>query len=136
MKKVLALLITVLFLTSGFNISISRNLFGDLPACVEISFSGEKRMGGMEQLDFKSNYQTILIPVCCRIEILSIYGNEDYFPEHFQISKLFPVKHLAYYYDPFAENNLKKTKLYYRVFPPGESSFSGSSQSDICVYLI
>jgi hypothetical protein len=137
MKRVITILILLLFLASGLPVTMARHYCCGMLADVTISLNGEKASCGMEQNNYHFRNQLTLSSKCCEDQLSSFTVNNNYFPEYFHINKPLPEKHIIYLYTNLLIcSQLINSKLSINVFPPGENLISGLKQPDICVFRI
>ena len=137
MKKGLLILTIIVFLISGFQLTIARHFCGGELASVKISLSGIKASCGMmECVNAHNSNNPILESHCCEDQILSNQVKSDFFPEYFNISKPQIEKHLIYANNKISDFNFNYfiSKKYF--FPPGKTSSVLLSQADLCIFRI
>ena len=137
MKKVLTILITIVFLASGLQVSIDRHYCSGNLASVKVSLTGEKATCGMEKDDSDCSNQLVFGSKCCDDQMSSVSGNNNYCPVYFQISKPLPQKQVIYFQNILiSEIQSFDLNFHNNVFPPGGNFISRLTQPDICVFRI
>jgi hypothetical protein len=136
MKKVFAILVTVILLVSGMEISLDRHYCGDRLAAVKISFSGKMATCGMVQSCPVSSDHQGIHNRCCEDKLTFYNLSNKYYPEYFKLT------------EPATSFNFINTSLFNYtsgdqfknqvswVLPPGESFVTRLTQPEICVFRI
>jgi hypothetical protein len=137
MKKAFNIILSVVFLASGLQVSIDRHYCSGTLFATKISLTGLKASCGMEQPGSKCNNQTVFDSKCCEDVMTSFTLNNNFFPEYFQFDKPFPANHvLSFLNIELSENSFLNPGNSNRIFPPGENLQKRLAQSEICVFRI
>lgn len=137
MKKVFAILISIVFIGSGLRVSIDSHFcYGNL-AATKISLNGEKASCGMNRTDDYNSDKVLFDSKCCDDQVSSITLSNKFFPEYYNVEKPFPVKQVMIFHNILSsEYGFLISGYSNRVFPPGEYSLKRLTQPDICVFQI
>jgi hypothetical protein len=137
MKKAITILITVIFLTSLIHFSIGHHYCGGNLAAVKVSLTGEKATCGFEHGDSHRNNQISLTSKCCDDHTSFLTGNDNYYPEYFQVDKPLPDHQVLYFQNILlSESQSFDSNCSNSIFPPGKNIHSRLTQPDICVFRI
>jgi hypothetical protein len=137
MKKVLTIVITMIFLASGMKVSLDRHYCGGKLADVRISFTGKMASCGMEQSDEDCPGHPVLDKKCCedQVSFYSITGN--YYPEYFRLTHPYSERDfLTMQFGNYISVNSHNSDIMGWVLPPGNNFISGLTQPEICVFRI
>ena len=137
MKKLLAILIAIILLASGMQVSLDRHYCGGRLAAVKVSFTGKLASCGMKKIASSCPDYPIIDKKCCEDKV-SVYSiGSNYYPECFKLTHPASERHiLPVYADNFVCDNLCNPDLIKWVLPPGDNFRSGLTQSLICVFRI
>jgi hypothetical protein len=137
MKRALIILISAVFIASGFQVSIDKHYCGGSLFATKISLTGEKASCGMEQSNSICNSHSAVNAKCCEDLISSFSLNNNFFPEYYHLDKPFPEIHVfSFQKINLSESYFSNTYNYNRIFPPGENLINRPGQSEICVFRI
>ena len=137
MKKAFTILITVVFLSLGIQVSIDRHFCGGKLSAVKVSLTGEKATCGMEHCDSHINNQISLTSKCCDDQMSFLTGSDNYFPEYFQVDKPLPDNQVIYFQNILLTDSQSfDSNCSNGIFPPGKNIHSRLTQPDICVFRI
>jgi hypothetical protein len=137
MKKAVSILVSILLLGSGLQLSLDRHFCDGKMVDVKVSFTGKMASCGMEddQQDL-FDYQVIKTN-CCEDEII-LYGlDNSFYPEFNNIHSVDPIK--VIYQKPsdiINSYNIQVSNLLKLIFPSGNEPGSTLTQSEICVFRI
>jgi hypothetical protein len=137
MRKVLPIVITVVLLASGMQLSIDRHYCGGILADVRISLTGKMASCGMDQSE--SGYQNYpsIDNKCCedQVSFYSIVSN--YFPEYFKLIRLASERDISIpQLSVFPSCNSYNSDSINWVLPPGFNLRAGLTLAEICVFRI
>jgi hypothetical protein len=137
MKKVFAILIAVILLASGMQISLDRHYCGGNLADVKISVTGKLASCGMEKSESSCPIHSAIDKKCCEDQISFYSLNSNYFPEYYKLSHTSTERVI----NPILADNPIYVSAYSPdinnwVLPPGNYLKSGLTQSEICVFRI
>ena len=137
MKKVFAILSSVVFIASFLRVSIDSHFcYGNL-AATKISLNGEKASCGMRTTDAYNSDQVSFDSKCCEDQMSFLTLNNNFLPEYFNVEKPFPVKHVMIFHNILlSEYGFLIPDSSNSVFPPGEYSPKWLTSPEICVFRI
>jgi len=137
MKKVLTILVTVILLGSGMQVSIDRHYCGGTLAGVKVSMTGRMASCGMEESESGSIYYAVIDKSCCEDQVFFYSISNNYYPEYFETNLFAPASNIT----PITANNINSNNIpnlhtVRWVLPPGYNFRSELSQSDLCIFRI
>jgi hypothetical protein len=137
MKKSLTILITVVLLASGMQVSIDRHYCGGELADIKLSLTGRMASCGMEKTENKCPDYPVFNKKCCEDQISFYSISSKYFPGFFKLShpstgKDIPLAHISF----IVLRNLNTSDFIAWELPPGDKSKSSLTLSEICVFRI
>lgn len=136
MKKVFSILILIIFLVSGIQITMSRHFCGGKLAEVKISLSGEKGSCGMSHDNDQPSKELIFDARCCEDFQSVITVSDNYFPQFFQISTPPTGNYTTFFCNKLlSEIQILNPGSFLPGYPPGNLR-SGLTQPEICVFRI
>ena len=136
MKKVFSILIALIFLVSGMQITMSRHFCGGKLAEVKISFSGEKGSCGMVHNDDQGKNELAYDVKCCEDFQSKLTVTNNYFPQFFQINTVQSDNQTIFFRNTLhSEIQIKNSNFYSTDYPPG-NLHKCLTQPEICVFRI
>lgn len=137
MKKGISILVSLLLLGSGLQLSIDRHFCGGKIADVKVSLTGKIASCGMEDYQSDLIYYPVINKNCCEDEVILYSIDNNFYPEYNnripddpgKLISQTPLNSINFYY--IQENNLLKF-----ILPPGNDPASKLTQSVICVFRI
>lgn len=137
MKKVLTILVTVVLLASGMQVSIDRHYCGGELAAVRLSVTGRKASCGMEKTEYTCPDHPVLNKKCCEDQISFYSISSRYIPGSIKLSHLFTGRDIPPAPVSFIVlRNSDSSDFITRVLPPGDESVSDLTLPEICVFRI
>jgi hypothetical protein len=137
MKKVIAIFIAGILLTSGMQITLDRHYCGGKITGIKLSVTGKMATCGMEEPGYLCSNVPVMDKKCCE-DVVNYYSiDNNYVPEYFSIT--YPITErdipLAFFND-FTYRKQLDSDLITHVIPPGHLTRSNLTQSAICVFRI
>ncbi len=137
MRKVFAILITLVILASGMQVSIDHHYCGGVLAATKFSITGKLASCGMVKAECSTSDRSSVDKRCCE-DKLTTYGLQtNYIPEFSRHSD--NIKFAQPGVAPACDFHLRANDLNSfnsRVFPPGARPRPGNTLSEIRVYRI
>ena len=137
MKKALTILVAIILLVSGMEISLDRHYCGGRLADVKISVTGKMATCGMEQSCPVSADHHGIHNRCCEDQVTFYNLGSKFFPEYFKLTE--PATSFNFINTPVINHtpgNLFNRNLVSWVLPPGDDFVSRLTQPQICVFRI
>jgi hypothetical protein len=137
MKRILAILISIILLASGMQVTMDRHYCGGRLAGIKVSLTGKLASCGMKQTTPGCQDHPIVDKKCCEDKV-SVYSiSSNYYPEYFKLTHPASDRHiLPVYADNFICDISYNRDLIKWVLPPGDNLSSGLTLSFICVFRI
>jgi hypothetical protein len=137
MKKVLTILLAVIFPVVGMQITLDRHYCGGKLADVKISVTGKMASCGMEQSESNRPDHPTIDNKCCEDKVSFYSITSNYCPEHFKLAQpIFERDILPLYVGNLISGNTHNAILTDWVLPPGDNLTSRLTQPEICVFRV
>jgi hypothetical protein len=137
MKRSFAILISIVVLAAGMQVSIDRHYCGGSLAAVKISVTGKLATCGMKQAE-STGFGNVSIDKKCCEDQLSVYSlGSNYYPEYFKLThpgterSLPPISSWC-----FISGNTFNSDLTNRALPPGPDIQKCLSRPQICIFQV
>jgi len=137
MKKFFALVIAMILLASGMQVSVGLHYCGGTLADIKISVTGKLASCGMEESESGCTAHPAIEKNCCDDQISFYSLNGNYFPEYFKLSNISAEKGFAPISgDSYIAAITFGSALVNWVLPPGDNLKQGLTLPEICVFRI
>jgi len=137
MKKISAILIGIVMIASGFQVSIDHHFCGGVLAATKLSVTGKLASCGMKMTGHSHTDRSSIEKKCCEDQLLKIVFNSNYIPEFSNHSASLKVNHQTsvpvcdLILNSFVQNGSSRW-----VLPPGTDPDRRITLSSICVFRI
>jgi hypothetical protein len=137
MKKSFAILIAIVVLASGMQVSIDRHYCCGTLADIKISLTGKKASCGMEQALPGCPDDPVINKRCCENQISFYSLSSNYYPEYFRLTHPVTQKDIipVHLWNNIS-NNSYDSGLTNWVLPPGPDNLNCLTRPQICIFQV
>lgn len=139
MKKVLTILIAVILLASGMQVSVDRHYCGGNLADVSISITGKLASCGMESTNQSCPADGLLLRNHCCEDVVTFFSIDNNYTPSFTFLPETQNDNLNIFVIPVGLNNSPEasiTSFFSDISPPGNLMSTAVDLTNICVFRI